>query len=76
MDQGPAASLLGRINQPPFDGPNIELEALGHGVEKDCLVLHDCAKVQGRLDFYAQKIVPGISHRREGVHLEIGKVSH
>ena len=76
MDQGLGASPLGRLNQPPFnDGPDIKLEALGHGVEKDRLVLNDCAKVQGRLDFYTQKIIPGLSHRREGVHLEISKVS-
>ena len=31
--------------------------------------------MQGRLDFNAQKIVPGLSHRCEGVHLEIGKVT-
>ena len=74
VDQGPGASPLGRLNQPPLDdGPDIKLEALGHGVEKDRLVLHGCAKVQG---IYAQKIVPGLSQRREGVHLEIGKVSH
>ena len=73
MDQGPGASPLGLLNQPPLDdGPDIELEALGYGVEKDRLVLHDCAKVQG---IYAQKIVPGLSQWREGVHLEIGKVS-
>ena len=67
---------MGQINQPPFDdGPDIKLEALGHGIEKDRLVLRDCAKVQGRLDFYAQKIVTGLSHWREGVHLEIGKVT-
>ena len=76
MDQGPSASPLGRLNQPPLnDGPDIKLEALGHGVEKDCLVLRDCAKVQGRLDFYTQKIVLGLNHRREGVHLETGKVT-
>ena len=76
MDQGPGASPLGRLNEPPFDDrPDIELEALGHGVEKDRLVLCDYAKVQGRLDFYAQKIVQGLSHRREGVHMEIGKVT-
>ena len=76
MDQGPGALPLGRLNQPPFDdGTDIELEALGHGVEKDRLVLRDYAKVQGRLDFYTQKIVPGLSHRHEGVHLEIGKVT-
>ena len=55
--------------------PDIKLEALGHGVEKDHLVLRDYAKVQGRLDFYAQKIVPGLSHRHEGVYLKIGKVT-
>ena len=76
MDQGPSASPLGRLNQPPLDdGPDIKLEAPGHGIEKDCLVLRDCAKVQGRLDFYAQKIVPNLSHRCEGVHLKIGKVT-
>ena len=52
MDQGPGASPLGRLNQPSLDdGPDIKLEALGHGVEKDHLVLRDCAKVQGKLDF-------------------------
>ena len=77
MDQGPSASPLGRLNQPPFDdGPNIELEAMGHGVEKDRLVLHDYAKVQGRLDFYIQKIILGLSHWCEGVHLENSKVTH
>ena len=63
---------MARIN----GGPDIKLEALGNGVEKDRLVLRDCVKVQGRLDFYAQKIVPDLSHRREGVHLKIGKVIH
>ena len=54
MDQGLAASPLGRLNQPPLDDePNIKLEALGHGVKEDRLVLRDNAKVQGRLDFYA-----------------------
>ena len=54
MDQGLGASPLGRLNQPPLDDePDIELEALGHGVEKDRLVLRDYAMVQGRLDFYA-----------------------
>ena len=76
MDQGPNASPLGRFNQPPFKNePDIEVKALGHGVERDHLVLRDCAKVQGRLDFYTQKFVPGLSHRREGVHLEIRKVT-
>ena len=76
MDQCLDASPLGRLNQPPFDGwPDIKLEAMGHGIEKDRLVLRDCAKVQGGLDFYAQKIIPGLSHRREGVHLKIGKVT-
>ena len=76
MDQGPGASLLGRLNQPPLDDePNIKLEALGHGVEKYRLVLCDCAKVQGRLDFYTQKNISELSHRREGVHLKIGKVT-
>ena len=75
MDQGPGALPLGLLNQPPFnDGPDIELEVLGHGVGKDRLVLCDCAKVQGRLDFDPQKIVLGLSHRCERVHLEIGKV--
>ena len=77
MDQGPGASPLGRLNQPPFnDGPDIKLEALGYGVENDRLVFRDYAKVQGRLDFDAQKIVPGLSHRCEGVHLEISKFTH
>ena len=63
MDQGPGASPLGRLNQPPFDdGPDIELKALGHGIEKDRLILRDYAKVQGRLDFYTQKIILGLSH--------------
>ena len=54
MDQGPGASPLGRLNQPPFDdGPDIELEALGQGVEKDRLVLCDYAKVKGRFYLYA-----------------------
>ena len=76
MGEGPGASPLGRINQPPLDDePDIELQALGHSVEKDRLVLRDCAKEQGRLDFDAQKILLGLSHRREGVHLEIGKVT-
>ena len=47
-------SPLGRLNQPPLDdGHDIKLEALGYGVEKNRLVLRDCAKVQGRLDFHA-----------------------
>ena len=76
MDQGPGASPLGQLNQPPLDDePDIKLEALGHGVEKDRLVHRDCAKVQGRLDFYSQKIVLGLNHRREGVHLKIGNVT-
>ena len=76
MDQGLGASPLSRLNQPPFDdGLEIELEALGYGLEKDCLVLLDCAKVQSRLDLNAQKIIPGLSHRCERVHLEDGKVT-
>ena len=77
MDQGLDASSLGRLDQPPLDDEhNIKLEALGHGVEEDRLVLRDCAKVQGRLDIYSQKIVPNLIHQREGVHLKIGKVAH
>ena len=77
MDQGSGTSPLGRLNQPPLDdGSDIELEALGHGVEKNCLVLRDCAKVKRRLDFYGQKVIPSLIHQREGVHLEIGKVFH
>ena len=54
MDRGPGASPLDRLYQPPLDdGADIKLEALGHGVEEDRLILHDCAKVQVRLDFYA-----------------------
>ena len=43
---------MGRLNQPPLDdGPDVELEPLGHGVEEDRLVLRNCTKMQGRLDF-------------------------
>ena len=76
MDQGLGASPLIRLNQPPFyEGLEIKLEALGYGLEKDRLVLLDYAKVQSRLDLNAQKIVPGLSHRCERVHLEDGKVT-
>ena len=52
VDQGPRASPLGRLNQPSLDdGPDVKPEPLGHGVEEDRLVLHNCAKMQGRLDF-------------------------
>ena len=54
MDQGPGASPLNRLNQPHLDdGPNIKLEALGHGVEEDRLVLRNYDKMQSMLDFYA-----------------------
>ena len=56
MDRGPGASPLDRLYQPPLDdGADIKLEALGHGVEEDRLILHDCAKVQVRLDFFRIK---------------------
>ena len=53
VDQGPGTSPVGRLNQPPLDdGLNVKLETLGHGVEENRLVLRNCAKMQGRLDFY------------------------
>ena len=52
VDQGLGASPLGQLNQPPLDdGPDVKLETLGHGIEKDSLVLHNCTKMQGGLDF-------------------------
>ena len=52
MYQGPGASPLGRLNQPSLDdGPDVKLEPLGHGVKEDLLILRNCTKMQGRLDF-------------------------
>ena len=52
MYQGPDASPMGRLNQPLLDDePDVKLELLGHGVEKDRLVLCNCTKMQGRHDF-------------------------
>ena len=52
MYQGPGASPLGLLNQPPLhDGSDVKLEPLGHGVEEDRLVLRNCTQTQGRLDF-------------------------
>ena len=52
VHQGPGVYPLGRLNQPPLDdGPDVKLEPLGHGVQEDRLVLRNCAKMQGRLNF-------------------------
>ena len=40
MDQGTSAASVSRLDQPPLnDHPDIELESLGHGVQKERLVL-------------------------------------
>ena len=75
MYQGPGASPLGRLNQPLLDNrPNVKLEPLSHGIEEDRLVLRNCTKMQSRLDFNTQKIIPDLGHRRKGVHLKIGEI--
>ena len=52
MYQGPGASPMGRLNQPSLDdGLDVKLEPFGHGVEENRLILHNCTKMKGRLDF-------------------------
>ena len=52
MDYGPGVYPLGQLNQTSLnDCLDVELETLGHGIEEDRLVLRNCAKMQGRLNF-------------------------
>ena len=67
---------MGRLNQPSLDNRlNVKLEPLGHGVEEDRLVLRNCTKMQGRLDFNTQEIIPDLGHGREGVHMKSGEIT-
>ena len=47
MDQGTSVAPMSHLNQPPLnDRPYIELESLGHGIQKDRLILGHCTKMQ------------------------------
>ena len=51
MDQCSGAAAVGQLNQPPLnDCPDVELETLGHGVQEDHLILHNCTEMQCRLN--------------------------